>query len=255
VRPNVRWLFRDLGIGGGLAAAAFAVMPSLSVAWQAPAAPAFEAASVRFVRTGGGSSNPRIEPGRFMCSGMAPMHLIRMAYKLKPYQIVGGPAWLEEDRYSINAKANSPADLDQLRLMLRGLLTERFKLSFHRETKELAGYAIVVGRGGPILRNSSHGDPEHRHSVTLDSAADLVLYASLHCQCPIVDETKITAPMDIWVDLAAIMEDPNGMSPSERRDYQLNEMLRITRLKLEPRKQKVEVFVIDQAAKPDPGAN
>ncbi len=238
----MRWLFRNPGIGGGLAVAALAIAPfsSPSVAWQAPTAPAFEAASVRFVRTGGGSANPIIDPGRFRCPAIAPMHLLRMAYKLKPYQIVGGPAWLEEDRYAINAKAESPADLDQMRLMLRGLLIERFKLSFHRETKEVAGYAIVVGRGGPILRSSSGGDPKHSHSVTFESVADVIQVATLYYGCPIADETKITAPMDISVDISAYMEDPNrGSKQREYGDYEVNEALRKAGLKLESRKQKI----------------
>ena len=190
-----------------------------------------------------------------MCSVTSPMNLIRFAYNLRPYQIEGGPAWLEQDRYSISAKSESPADKDQLRLMLRGLLADRFKLSFHRETKELAGYAVVVGSGGPILRNSSGGDPENRHSVTFESVADLIQAASIQYLCPIVDETKITAPLDISVDLTDILADPNRMSQRERGDYEINEVLRKARLRLEPRKHKVEVLVINRAVKPDPGAN
>jgi uncharacterized protein (TIGR03435 family) len=59
--------------------------------------------------------------------------------------------WLESDRYDMEARAPGPAALPQLRLMLRGLLEDRFKLKFHRETRELKIYTLTLAKPGSPL--------------------------------------------------------------------------------------------------------
>jgi uncharacterized protein (TIGR03435 family) len=73
---------------------------------------------------------------------------IKWAYSLHDYQ-VAGPAWLNDERYDIRAKASGPTPDDQLRLMLRTLLADRFKLTSHRQTKDLPVYALLVAKNGP----------------------------------------------------------------------------------------------------------
>ena len=41
---------------------------------------------------------------------------------------------------------------DQFRGMLQDLLIDRFKLKVHRETREVRGWALVVGKNGPKLK-------------------------------------------------------------------------------------------------------
>jgi uncharacterized protein (TIGR03435 family) len=83
--------------------------------------------------------------------------LITIAYTLKKHQVIG-PGWLSTERYDIQAKF--PAGLagsnmrDQMRLMLQPLLEERLKLKFHRETRELAVYALVAMKGGVKLKET-----------------------------------------------------------------------------------------------------
>jgi uncharacterized protein (TIGR03435 family) len=82
--------------------------------------------------------------------------LIGTAYRVQEFQISGGPGWIGSDRFDVVGKAEDPkADFDQLRLMLQSLLKDRFKLKFHRETKEVPVYALVVGKGGPKFRLDS----------------------------------------------------------------------------------------------------
>lgn len=81
---------------------------------------------------------------------------IRWAYKLNPYEIAG-PDGLSDARYDISAKAATPAPEDQLSLMLQALLAERFKLAFHRQKRELPGYALVVGKNGAKLTPAEGG--------------------------------------------------------------------------------------------------
>ncbi len=70
------------------------------------------------------------------------------AYTLQPFQIAGGPAWIESERYEIDAKAAGNPSRAQIFLMLQSLLEDRFQLHVHRETKELPVYALVPTKSG-----------------------------------------------------------------------------------------------------------
>jgi uncharacterized protein (TIGR03435 family) len=69
---------------------------------------------------------------------------------MKPYQIAG-PDWMKRQRFDIVAKLPEGTFQDQVPEMLKELLAQRFKLAVHRETKEHAVYALVVGKNGPKL--------------------------------------------------------------------------------------------------------
>jgi uncharacterized protein (TIGR03435 family) len=77
--------------------------------------------------------------------------LIRVAYKVKSYQ-VQGPGWLTNERFNIVAKLPDGAKEDQVPEMLQTLLAERFKLTIHRQSKEQNVYALVVAKGGHKLK-------------------------------------------------------------------------------------------------------
>ena len=83
-------------------------------------------------------------------------NIIRNTYGLQNFQIVGGPDWLDSDRFDIVAKAADDAQPAQMMLMVRTLLADRFKLAVHTETREIPIYALVMarsdGRPGPQLR-------------------------------------------------------------------------------------------------------
>jgi uncharacterized protein (TIGR03435 family) len=85
--------------------------------------------------------------------------LIRFAYDLPDFLIFGGPSWLTSDRFDVVAKAEGDVGIDQKRLMLRRLLSERFKLTTHSETRDLPIYALVMARRdgtiGPQLRRAA----------------------------------------------------------------------------------------------------
>lgn len=86
--------------------------------------------------------------------------LIAAAYSLNPQSISGGPAWVESDHFDIAAVA--PGEVqpthDEQMLMLRSLLSDRFKLTFHREQKSLSIYSLEVAKNGPKLK-ASEADP------------------------------------------------------------------------------------------------
>jgi uncharacterized protein (TIGR03435 family) len=118
------------------------------------------------------SDDPRIMglrslPGGRLEAVNAPARLlIQNAYNVKNYQIVGGPPWIENQRYNIEAKAEGNASQTQLMLMLQGVLTDRFMLKTHRETRELPVYVLSAAKNGPQLPAPEEGD-----CVTVDPNA------------------------------------------------------------------------------------
>jgi uncharacterized protein (TIGR03435 family) len=125
--------------------------------------PQFEVATVRPNKSGesGASIGPR-PGGRLNGTNQTARNLIRNAFNLQPFQMIGGPDWMDSDRFDIVAKA-ADADLDakgmltppQFMLRLQSLLEDRFKMAAHWETRELPVYALVVaveGKLGPALK-------------------------------------------------------------------------------------------------------
>ncbi len=91
--------------------------------------------------------------------GLLPLSsLISVAYGLKPDEF-SGPDWMGAQRWDILAKMPDNASAGQVPEMLQALLAERFKLKTHRESREHAVYALVVGKDGSKLKESPP-DPE-----------------------------------------------------------------------------------------------
>jgi len=80
--------------------------------------------------------------------------LIAVAYGVKPYQITG-PDWLASERFDIEATLPEGATKDDAPAMLQALLADRFKLNAHRDTEEHKVLALVAGKGGPKLKETS----------------------------------------------------------------------------------------------------
>ena len=107
-----------------------------------------------------------IQPGgRFTATNIPLRGLIRQAYQLQEFQIVGAPDWTNNERFDIVAKAEGdvgrglPGTVGPMQMMMQNLLAERFKLVSHRESRELPIYALVLARSdgklGTQLRPST----------------------------------------------------------------------------------------------------
>jgi uncharacterized protein (TIGR03435 family) len=109
---------------------------------------AFEVASIKPNKSGDGRVMLGLQPGgRFTATNVPLRMLIRQAYDLQEFQIVGGPDWLGSDRFDIVAKApDGGFTADLMRPMLQALLAERFGLTSHNETREMPIYALVKAR-------------------------------------------------------------------------------------------------------------
>jgi bla regulator protein blaR1 len=140
-------------------------------AQQQPADPnapvSFEAASIKPTASSDGNSFIRRMPGgRFDAHNVATRFLITFSYQVQPFQIVGDPSWVGNDRFDLIAKmegdpppAAPGSGVDSMMLAVRSLLADRFKLVMHKETRELDIYALVMakpgGKPGPALKPSA----------------------------------------------------------------------------------------------------
>jgi len=97
---------------------------------------------------------PHVNASQAEYTYMSLKDLIANAYAVKDYQ-VSGPAWLATDRFDIVAKLPDGASKDDAPKMLQALLAERFKLAAHRDTQEHPVYALLVGKDGPKLKEST----------------------------------------------------------------------------------------------------
>ncbi len=101
---------------------------------------------------------PHIDASRAEFTYMSLKDLIVYAYTVKPYQI-DGPSWLGEQRFDIEAKIPDGGTKDQAPAMMQTLLAARFKLTVHRDHEEHKVLALVVGKGGPKLKESPAPPP------------------------------------------------------------------------------------------------
>jgi uncharacterized protein (TIGR03435 family) len=95
--------------------------------------------------------------------------LIKDAYGVGDNQIVGGPGWIGSTEYQLDAKIDG-ATVDALRkldsgqrgvarhAMLQALLADRFKLAFHRETRQLPVYSLIIAKNGAKIHPATPGD-------------------------------------------------------------------------------------------------
>ncbi|SPE40254.1 conserved hypothetical protein [Candidatus Sulfopaludibacter sp. SbA3] len=140
--------------------------------------------------------------------------------------------------------------------MLQTLLAERFKLAFHRETKELSVYALVVAKGGPNLKESDREgesttktDPKRPGSGGTQTRTSMAQFADLLdgcCGLPVVDLTGLKGRYDFTLDISSymvrdqVLDTPGVVSEALQKQLGLN---------IVERKILIEMMVVDHAEK------
>jgi uncharacterized protein (TIGR03435 family) len=99
-----------------------------------------------------------VDPGRIHYVNAGLKDLVMDAYNLKPYQVVG-PDWLGDIGVDIDATMRPGATKEQVRVMFQNLLADRFKLTFHWDTKDLPTYSIAIAGNGPKMKESTDPPP------------------------------------------------------------------------------------------------
>jgi uncharacterized protein (TIGR03435 family) len=229
-------------------------------------AQSFEVATVKPGDPGDHRRMFRILPGgRFSASNVTVKELIIFAYELKDQQLSGGPGWTGSETFNVEAKPESSAPPDQLKLMMRTLLADRFKLSMRRESKELSVYNLVIGKNGPKMTASHDSDVTRRNvrmgrgqieaqQVSMATLADVLSKVSGRT---VLDKTGLAAAYDLkleWTPDAGegpIIGDNPAAAPSDSSGPSLFTAIQEQLgLKLEAQKGPVDVFVIERVEKP-----
>jgi uncharacterized protein (TIGR03435 family) len=185
-----------------------------------PARPAFDAFEVATIKP----TDPEISQGRyikmqsahrFYAKNYTLKRLVGAAYNLNPRMISGGPPWIDSDTYDIVAATPGEVQpsLDEQMSMLRNLLTERFKLIFHRQQETLPIYALTVAKSGSKLKESAgppdalpeligvvYPDPAGAHLKLPARNATMAQFASMMQRAvldrPVVDQTGLPGKYD-----------------------------------------------------------
>ena len=224
---------------------------------------AFDVASVK-VHQGGGGSTRRIEPDGITYRNITLGEFIQLAYGVKHHEIAA-PDWIVDyassNRYDVVAKTASPVSKEMIHEMLEPLLAERFHLTLHRETRELAVYALVVDKKGPKFKPGDGGplqiEPDGSGGVSYHNysmpALALALSLMRAVGRPVLDRTGLDGVYDLTEKFRDI---PVGQTLDEVRraavenDEPLFAALQDQLgLKLESQKAPIEVLVIDHAEK------
>jgi uncharacterized protein (TIGR03435 family) len=189
-------------------------------------APRFEVASVKPSVAPPGGSSMGVRPGGvFSATNRSVLQLIRYAYGLvADDQVVGGPGWIRNERFTVSARAAADVPRDQFPRMVQTLLAERFKLRATTETRELPIYELrrarSDGRLGPNLHDCSDATdtrdistpekpfvaPRNGAVATADCAGGLtylVTLASSQMQSVVVDRTGLTGQWRFHVYFAS----------------------------------------------------
>ncbi len=240
-----------------------AILLALLVAQQ----PHFELASIRLhtgeltVSGGINISGPRITIPASTLAG-----LITSAYDLHDYQLEGVTDWMQTDRYDIAAEAATQPTDAEAKKMLRALLTDRFHLTLHQETKPKSVYALTVTKSGSRLKENSAGPGIVKYNrkgrevemvfrgATIDSLIRQ-LPRMPGIDRPVLDETRLTGKYDFNLTLAdvqlTVRSEPNAIpaedAPGATIFTALQDQLG---LKLESRRAPIATYRIDRAEQP-----
>jgi uncharacterized protein (TIGR03435 family) len=184
--------------------------------------------------------------------------LITIAYQLQPYQLVNAPGWASEIRYNVEAKPAAAVPREQSYAMLQALLAERFRLVFHRERREVDGFALVrlrADRLGPDLKPSEVNcekdmatTPRCRQGgITSDTMTangariwSLLQLVISKAGAPVSDETGLTGTYDFQLRWS------NEVAPSDDRQSIYTALQEQLGLRLERRRVTAEVVVVDR---------
>ena len=254
---------------GPLLVLACALAPSAASAQATEPTPAFEVATIKPVDPGPKAGRfLRVEgTHRFVARNFTLKLLIAAAYDLNPRTISGGPGWADSDKFEIQAitPGDTAPDHDAQMLMLRTLLTDRFHLAFHRQSKVFAIYEITVAKDGPTLAPSL--TPEAQAQVTSVVYPDKIVMPARNASIsdlarvmqraildrPVVDRTGLTGRYNFNLEWAPDETQFGGEMPpmaDSQSPPLLVAMQQQLGLQMKAVKGPVDAMVIDRAQKP-----
>jgi uncharacterized protein (TIGR03435 family) len=231
------------------------------------------------MRGGPGTSDPE----QITFTNVTLLSVLLRAYNVKTYQLTG-PDWLSSERYEIVAKIPPDTTKEECNLMLQNLLSERFHLAVHHETKELQGYELIRVKTGPKLKSSTEAGPDVQPTEAPKRDANgfpqlsapglvimegvrgtavvsfltakaqplsaLVELLSKEFRLPVDDRTGLTGKFDFTLEFAP--QAPGSLTPDAANESAPNLISAVPQqlgLKLDPKKIPVDILIVDRADK------
>jgi uncharacterized protein (TIGR03435 family) len=196
-------------VGRGVAAQVATGEAQPVKAMAADAHPVFEVAAIKLSDPNESTNGFHAEGRHIFIMNQTLMKMVTFAYGVQQSQVTGAPEWAGTVRYDVDGVPDieGAPNINQLREMIQKLLSDRFGLALHRETRELPVYAISVAKGGAKLTsaadpdgNSGESGMQHGTELTMrftnSSIADLALNLQLVVDRPIVDRTGLSGKYD-----------------------------------------------------------
>ncbi len=237
----------------------------------------FEVASIKpsgpnSIRGSDGGPGSR-DPERYIFGKARLGDLIFLAYGLRFEGQISGPGWItdENSAYDLAVKMPKGTTKAKFQIMLRNLLSERFKLAVHIQPKEFPVYDLVIAKSGPKLKESGSAPEDDRHidgfpdlppgqpamantfgtgamahlRTRQQTMARFTLFVSNHEDRQVIDKTGLTAQYDFM--LAYTFGGP-ASSPGDTSAPFLREALEEQLgLKLVDSKAIFDVIIVDHA--------
>jgi uncharacterized protein (TIGR03435 family) len=239
----------------------------------ADADPSFDVATIKPNDTGATSMQGLTIRGRNFATRASSLgDLISFAYGVQSKQVIGGPDWLDKDRYDIAAVpveegAPNPA---QLKVMIQKLIEDRFQLKFHHEKRDLSAFVLTVGKTGQKLTPTQGNGPlpglffsPGKGGVALHvmngTMADFTGFLQiLVLDRPVVDQTSLTGKYDFNFIFSPDDSQFHGHPPpmpkqaddAEAAPGLFDAIQQSLGLRLAAEKAPVDVIVIDHVEKP-----
>jgi len=232
------------------------ILPALilaSAAFAAAAPTAFEVASIRPSEPMGGRPGIEVVPGAVTIRNQPLAAVIKWAYDINDIEL-SAPDWLNDARFHIAAKAAAPAKEPELRAMMQKLLADRFKLVFHRQTKEVQALILTPSKTGHKLKEvKEEGSPSFqtgKMNLTGRGATvgQLVKFLSHELRQPVIDQTGLTGRYDYFLDIAQYVTDEMRNQPGpppEAPTIIAQAMKKQLGLQVDAKKTSIEVLVVD----------
>jgi uncharacterized protein (TIGR03435 family) len=251
-------------------------------AWAIPAPPkpmtatdpSFEVATIKLTDPNNPGKLFTVRAGgrQVVTIGTTMNDLIAFAYGMHPKQVINGPDWFDKTKFDITGQPDAEGipSQTQMRTMLQKLLVSRFQLTFHKDTRELSVFEIVVGKDGPKLTPSG-SDPSGLPGLFFRGLGNLVvqnatmtdfagLMQSAVLDKPVVDHTGLKGKFDFTLKWTADqsqfeafggVKTPPTDDPNAPPDLYTAIQQQIG-LKINTAKASTDVMVIDKVEQPSP---
>jgi uncharacterized protein (TIGR03435 family) len=266
--------------------ATFVLILARAAAQTPTAIPRFEVASIKpsppgdvermFAGSRGGPGTQ--DPGLYVCENCGVSLLLREAFDLKSFQF-SAPDWMQSTRFHVLAKIRDGATRQEFRLMLQGLLADRFKLTFHYQNREIQTLELVVAKNGPKMQEHEDQPPARDESPQAgppnldengfpilpgrkpmmrgagdhqtqrfvgESMSHFASVLSSRLEAPVTDATGLRGKYDFTLRWIMDRGIPSADAPGPSIGQALQEQLG---LKILPKKSKADIFMVDHIEK------